>query len=428
MMKSIPVWKQELSDGVHAARLASLYCCAPAETASEAARYAAVLDGLEKTFGSHAEAGLYSAPGRTEIGGNHTDHQHGRVLAGSVNIDMIAAAAPNDKNQLRVQSEGYDLCVIDLNDLEARKEEENTTASLLRGECAAFTQRGAKLAGLDVYISSNVPKGSGVSSSAAFEVLIGVILNDCFMTEKVSPIAIAQIGQWAENVYFGKPCGLMDQMASSVGNIITIDFADPAKPIVEPVPVDFSQAGLALCILDSGADHADLTDEYAAIPNECRAVAAVCGGEVLRDVPFETFLAKLPECRRQCGDRAVLRAFHVYADNDRVAKQVAALHDGDFGTFLSLVNESGCSSWEYLQNVIPAGYKEHQEVGVTIAAAKHLLGDKGAVRVHGGGFAGTVQAFVPVEMLDEFKAGMEAILGEGRCHVLSIRPEGGAVL
>ena len=428
MMKPISVWKQELAGGTHTARLASLYCCSPEQTAAHAARYAAVLDGLEATFGAHTEAGLYSAPGRTEIGGNHTDHQHGRVLAGSVNIDMIAAAAPNDKNQLRVQSEGYDLCVIDLNDLEARKEEENTTASLLRGECAAFTQRGAKLAGLDVYISSNVPKGSGVSSSAAFEVLIGVILNDCFMTEKVSPIAIAQIAQWAENVYFGKPCGLMDQMASSVGNIITIDFASPAKPVVEPVAVDFSKAGLALCILDSGADHADLTDEYAAIPAECRAVAAVCGGEVLRDVPFETFLAKLPECRRQCGDRAVLRAFHVYADNDRVAKQVAALHDGDFDTFLSLVNESGCSSWEYLQNVIPAGYKEHQEVGVTIAAAKHLLGDKGAVRVHGGGFAGTVQAFVPVEMLDEFKAGMEAILGEGRCHVLSIRPEGGAVL
>ena len=428
MMKPISVWKQELAGGTHTARLASLYCCLPEQTAAHAARYAAVLDGLEATFGAHTEAGLYSAPGRTEIGGNHTDHQHGRVLAGSVNIDMIAAAAPNDKNQLRVQSEGYDLCVIDLNDLEARKEEENTTAALLRGECAAFTQRGAKLAGLDVYISSNVPKGSGVSSSAAFEVLIGVILNDCFMTEKVSPIAIAQIGQWAENVYFGKPCGLMDQMASSVGNIITIDFASPAKPVVEPVAVDFSKAGLALCILDSGADHADLTDEYAAIPAECRAVAAVCGGEVLRDVPFETFLAKLPECRRQCGDRAVLRAFHVYADNDRVAKQVAALHNGDFGTFLCLVNESGCSSWEYLQNVIPAGYKEHQEVGVTIAAAKHLLGDKGAVRVHGGGFAGTVQAFVPVEMLYEFKAGMEAILGEGRCHVLSIRPEGGAVL
>ena len=401
MMRSVSVWKQELADGTHTSRLAALYCCAPEQTPTQAARYAAVLDGLETTFGSHTEAGLYSAPGRTEIGGNHTDHQHGRVLAGSVNIDMIAAAAPNSLNQLRVQSEGYDLYVIDLSNLAARKEEENTTMALLRGECEAFRQRGAKLSGLDVYISSNVPKGSGVSSSAAFEVLIGVILNDCFMAEKVSPIAIAQIGQWAENVYFGKPCGLMDQMASSVGNIITIDFADPAHPAVEPVQVDFSKAGLALCILDSGADHADLTDEYAAIPSECRAVAAVCGGEVLRDVPFETFLAKLPECRKRADD---------------------------FDTFLQLVTESGLSSWEYLQNVIPAGYKEHQEVAVTIAAAKHFLRGKGAVRVHGGGFAGTVQAFVPVEELAQFKEQMEAILGAGRCHVLSIRPEGGAVL
>ena len=428
MMRSVSVWKQELADGTHTSRLAALYCCAPEQTPTQAARYAAVLDGLETTFGSHTEAGLYSAPGRTEIGGNHTDHQHGRVLAGSVNIDMIAAAAPNSLNQLRVQSEGYDLCVIDLADLAARKEEENTTMSLLRGECEAFRQRGAALSGLDIYVASNVPKGSGVSSSAAFEVLIGVILNDCFMTKKVSPIEIAQIGQWAENVYFGKPCGLMDQMASSVGNIITIDFADPAHPDVEPVQVDFSKAGLALCILDSCADHADLTDEYAAVPAECRAVAAVCGGEVLRDVPFDTFLAKLPECRRQCGDRAVLRAFHFYADNDRVAQQVAALRGGDFDAFLQLVTASGDSSWEYLQNVIPAGYKEHQEMGVTIAAAKHYLQGKGAVRVHGGGFAGTAQAFVPVDMLADFKAHMEAILGEGRCHVLSIRPEGGAVL
>lgn len=428
MMKPISIWKQELADGVHTARLASLYCCAPEQTPAQATRYEAVLNGLEATFGTHAEASLYSAPGRTEIGGNHTDHQHGRVLAGSVNIDMIAAAAPNSLNQLRVQSEGYDLCVIDLADLAARKEEENTTMSLLRGECEAFRQRGAALSGLDVYVASNVPKGSGVSSSAAFEVLIGVILNDRFMTKKVSPIEIAQIGQWAENVYFGKPCGLMDQMASSVGNIITIDFADPAHPDVEPVQVDFSKAGLALCILDSCADHADLTDEYAAVPAECRAVAAVCGGEVLRDVPFDTFLAKLSECRRQCGDRAVLRAFHFYADNDRVAQQVAALRGGDFDAFLQLVTASGDSSWEYLQNVIPAGYKEHQEMGVTIAAAKHYLQGKGAVRVHGGGFAGTAQAFVPVDMLADFKAHMEAILGEGRCHVLSIRPEGGAVL
>ena len=420
--------REQIAAGRWDAALAALYGGSEEVLSRQRSRYSAALEQFELYYGPERQVQVYSAPGRTELGGNHTDHQHGRVLAGSVNIDMIAAAAPNSLNQLRVQSEGYDLCVIDLDDLTARKEEENTTASLLRGECEAFRQRGAKLSGLDVYISSNVPKGSGVSSSAAFEVLVGVILNDCFMAEKVSPIAIAQIGQWAENVYFGKPCGLMDQMASSVGNIITIDFADKANPDVEPVQVDFSKAGLALCILDSGADHADLTDEYAAIPNECRAVAAVCGGEVLRDVPFETFLANIPACRKQCGDRAVLRAFHFYADNDRVPQQVAALREGDFDAFLQLVTASGDSSWEYLQNVIPAGYKEHQEVGVTIAAAKHLLGDKGAVRVHGGGFAGTVQAFVPVEMLDEFKAGMETILGEGRCHVLSIRPEGGAVL
>ena len=420
--------KQNILNGGYDQAFAKLYGADTATVAAQRVRYVDMIDHFEENFGTGRTVCLYSAPGRTEIGGNHTDHQHGRVLAGSVNIDMIAAAAPNSLNQLRVQSEGYDLCVIDLDDLTARKEEENTTASLLRGECEAFRQRGAKLSGLDVYISSNVPKGSGVSSSAAFEVLVGVILNDCFMDEKVSPIAIAQIGQWAENVYFGKPCGLMDQMASSVGNIITIDFADKANPDVEPVQVDFSKAGLALCILDSGADHADLTDEYAAIPNECRAVAAVCGGEVLRDVPFETFLANIPACRKQCGDRAVLRAFHFYADNDRVPQQVAALREGDFDAFLQMVTASGDSSWEYLQNVIPAGYKEHQEVAVTIAAAKHYLGGKGAVRVHGGGFAGTVQAFVPVEMLADFKANMEKILGAGRCHVLSIRPEGGAVL
>lgn len=427
-MKPIALWKQELHSGAHAARLASLYCCTPAETPAQAARYEAVLDGLETTFGAHAEAGLYSAPGRTEIGGNHTDHQHGRVLAGSVTFDMVAAAAPNALGQLRVQSEGYELYTIDLADLAARREEENTSAALLRGECAAFAARGAQLAGLDIYVSSHVPKGSGVSSSAAYEVLIGTILNDCFLGGALSPVEIAQIGQWSENVYFNKPSGLLDQMASSMGNIVTIDFADPAHPVIEPVEIDFSKAGLALCILDSGADHADLTDEYAAIPNECRAVAAVCGGEVLRDVPFETFLAKLPECRKACGDRAVLRAFHIYADNERVTKQVAALRRGDFDAFLALVNESGLSSWEYLQNVIPCGGKEHQEVAVTIAAAKQLLGGRGAVRVHGGGFAGTAQAFVPLDLLAGFKAGMDRILGEDHCHVLSIRPEGGAVL
>ena len=428
-MKDITLVRNELKDGAYAPRLAHLYCCAAEDTPAQAQRYLAVIDGLESTFGAHAVVKLFSAPGRTEIGGNHTDHQHGRVLAGSVNIDMIAAVAPNTEGKLRVQSEGYDLCVIDLADLAARKEEENTTMSLLRGTCKAFEGLGATLTGLDVYISSNVPKGSGVSSSAAFEVLIGTILNELFMGDKkVTPIQIAQIGQWAENVYFGKPCGLMDQMASSVGNIITIDFADPKNPIVESVAVDFAKAGLALCILDSGADHADLTDEYAAVPAECKAVAAVCGKEVLRDVPFETFLQHIPEARRLHGDRAVLRAFHFYADNDRVPQQVAALQAEDFDTFLRLITESGNSSWEFLQNVIPAGYKEHQEVAVALAVAREALHGKGAVRVHGGGFAGTIQAFVPVDMLDSFKAATETVLGAGKCHVLNIRPEGGTAL
>lgn len=421
--------RQALRSGAYRNSLEKLYCCDAAGTEAHAARYLAVLDGLERTFGTKEQAALFSAPGRTEIGGNHTDHQHGRVLAGCVNIDMIAAVAHNDAARLRVQSEGYDLCVVDLADLAKRPEEENTTVALLRGCCKAFADRGAALTGLDVYIASNVPKGSGVSSSAAFEVLMGVILNELCMGEaKATPVEIAQIGQWVENVYFGKPCGLMDQMASSVGNIITIDFADPAKPVVKPVAVDFAKAGLALCILDSGADHADLTDEYAAIPADCKAVAAVCGGSVLREVPFGRFLQKLLTCRAACGDRAVLRAFHFYADNDRVPQQVAALNAGDFTAFLRLVNESGTSSWELLQNVIPAGRKAHQEVALALAVAQNALHGKGAVRVHGGGFAGTVQAFVPVELLDEFKAATEAVLGAGSCHVLSIRPVGGVML
>ena len=366
------------------------------------------------------------APGRTEIGGNHTDHQHGRVLAGSVNIDMIAAVAPNGKNEICVQSEGYPLCVIDLKDLEKRAEEENTTTAIIRGTCAAYKTRGAKLEGLDIYIASNVPKGSGVSSSAAFEVLLGTILNELFLGDnKVTPIEIAQIGQWVENVYFGKPCGLMDQMASSVGGVVGIDFADPANPIVAKVDFDLAKAGFALCILDSGADHADLTDEYAAVPAECKAVAKMCGGEVLRDVPYDVFLKHIPECRKYCSDRAILRAFHFYADNQRVTQQVSALVREDYDEFLRLVNESGHSSWELLQNVTPAGAVAQQAVGLALAMAKAALHGKGAVRVHGGGFAGTVQAFVPLDMAAQFKQETEAVLGEGSCHIMAIRPVGG---
>ncbi len=429
-MKNNVELKNSLKNGNYEQVLANLYCCDGQNAQIYAERFITIINELEETFGAKEQVALFSAPGRTEIGGNHTDHQHGRVLAGSVNIDMIAAASLNDKNTLRVKSEGYDLCEINLTDLEIHKDEENETPSLLRGTCAAFKKRGAKLTGLDVYIASNVPKGSGVSSSAAFEVLIGTILNELFLGKegtpaKVSAVEIAQIGQWVENVYFGKPCGLMDQMASSVGNIITIDFADKTNPVVTPVSVDFAKAGLALCILDSGADHADLTDEYAAVPNECCAVAKICGSDVLRDVPYETFLKNIPACRKACGDRAILRAFHFYADNARVAKQVEALLANDFDAFLRLVNESGESSWQLLQNVIPAGYKTEQDVAIAITVAKQALGGKGAVRVHGGGFAGTIQAFVPLDMLKEFKAQTEAVLGEGKCHVLSIRPEGG---
>ena len=417
MMKSIPVWKQELSDGVHAARLASLYCCAPAETASEAARYAAVLDGLEKTFGSHAEAGLYSAPGRTEIGGNHTDHQHGRVLAGSVNIDMIAAAAPNDKNQLRVQSEGYDLCVIDLNDLEARKEEENTTASLLRGECAAFTQRGAKLAGLDVYISSNVPKGSGVSSSAAFEVLIGVILNDCFMTEKVSPIAIAQIGQWAENVYFGKPCGAQDQLASACGGTVLLDFAS-AVPQVTPLAFDATGVGYAVVLIDSRQDHSVHTEEFASVPADMRMVANHLGVARLGDTTADVLLANLQDVRAALGDGRAMRALHYFDEVARVDRQREALEAGDFPLFLKCVRLSGASSAQFLQNVSPrdTGSGERQPAMLIQGLCAHLLSEEGAWRIHGGGFGGSVLALVPRAEVADFMETMDKLLGYRACR------------
>lgn len=425
-MKSVVQLRDNLTSGALREMLSWLYCCDETAADSAANRYVHVLDKLEETYGVHEKATLFSAPGRTEIGGNHTDHQHGCVLAGSVNIDMIAAVGENEFRQLRLKSEGYDPFVIDFNDLEKKSEEENTSQSILRGTCKAFVELGAKLRGLDVYVASNVPKGSGVSSSAAFEVLMGTILNECFMGEnKVSPVKIAQIGQWVENVYFGKPCGLMDQMASSVGGVVGIDFADPGHPIVTPIQLNLEDAGLALCILDSGADHADLTDEYAAVPAECKAVAKVCGGEVLRDVPYATFMKRIPECRKVCGDRAVLRALHFYSDNARAQQEAAALQAKDYSSFLKLVNASGHSSWEGLQNITPAGAIVHQDVAMTILLAKEILGERGAVRVHGGGFAGTVQAFVPLELVPEFREKTEAILGKNSCHVMAIRPAGG---
>ena len=368
---------------------------------------------------------LFSAPGRTEISGNHTDHQHGCVLAAAVNLETVAEVIVLDDPVIIIHSEGYAPVEINLNDLNVHPEEANTTKALVRGVAAAFRQRGAELKGLLAKVRSTVLPGSGLSSSAAFEVLMGTIFNELFFGGKLSPVEIAQIAQYAENVYFGKPCGLMDQTASSVGGMVYIDFADPAKPVVEKLDFDFAKAGHALCIIDSGADHADLTDEYAAIPGELKQVCAFFGKEVLRDIPEEAFFSALPELRHKVSDRAILRAIHFYQENKRVQRQAQALREGDFETFLRLVTESGRSSWMYLQNITPAGAIEHQDVAVALALCDTLLQGRGAYRVHGGGFAGTVQAFVPLDMLDGFKTGTERVLGAGRCHVLSIRSQGG---
>ncbi len=367
----------------------------------------------------------FSAPGRTEIGGNHTDHQRGRVLAAAVNLDTRAAVRVNGTDTVRILSKGYPLCTVSLNTLVPQENEINTTPALVRGVCARFAELGCKVEGFDAYCESTVLPGSGLSSSAAFEVLIGTIVNHLFFGGRVSQPEIAQIGQYAENVFFGKPCGLMDQTASAVGNLVTIDFFDKDHPVIEPVDFDFSACGHALCIIDSQASHADLTDEYAAIPGELKQICAYFGKEVLTQISEADFFAAIPALRKICPDRAVLRAIHFYQENARVPQQVEALRRGDFAAFLELVKQSGYSSYMYLQNVIPAGYVEHQDVAVSLALCEHYLRGKGAYRVHGGGFAGTVQAFVPFELLDSFRAGIDAVLGKGACHVLSIRPQGG---
>ena len=367
----------------------------------------------------------FSAPGRTEIGGNHTDHQRGRVLAGAVNLDTVAAVRPNGTSVIRILSEGYPRCEVDITDLIPKAEEINTTMALIRGVVARFTQMGCKVEGFDAYVISTVLPGSGLSSSAAYEVLIGTIVNHLYFDGKVSQPEIAMIGQYAENVYFGKPCGLMDQMASAVGSMVTIDFLDKENPIIEKVDFDFAACGHALCIIDSRASHADLTDEYAAITIELKNICNYFGKDVLTQIKEADFVAAIPALREQFGDRAVLRAYHFYKENARVPKQVAALKNGDFDTFLKLVKESGYSSYMYLQNVIPAGYREHQDVALSLSLCEMYLGGRGAYRVHGGGFAGTVQAFVPVDILEDFRKGIDAVLGEGACHILSIRPHGG---
>lgn len=380
--------------------------------------------GFAFAFGGAPER-YFSAPGRTEIGGNHTDHQRGRVLAAAVNLDTQAAVRINGTNTIRILSKGYPMSTVSLSQLTPVEDEINTTPALIRGVAARFAELGCPVAGFDAYCESTVLPGSGLSSSAAYEVLIGTIINHLFFDGRVSQPEIARIGQYAENVFFGKPCGLMDQTASAVGNLVTIDFFDKEQPVITPVAFDFAACGHALCIIDSRASHADLTDEYAAIPGEIKKVCAYFGREVLTQIDEAEFYAAIPTLRESCGDRAVMRCIHFYQENARVPRQVAALQAGDFDEFLRLIGQSGRSSWMYLQNVIPAGYKEHQDVAVSLALCEHYLQGRGAFRVHGGGFAGTVQAFVPFDLLDSFRAGIDAALGEGACHVLSIRPQGG---
>ena len=368
----------------------------------------------------------FSAPGRTEIGGNHTDHQHGRVLAAAVDLEVVADVFPNETDRITVQSEGYPAFEVDLTSLDVRPEEKNTSAALLRGMCAAFVRLGAELHGFDMQVKSAVLPGSGLSSSAAFEVLVGTILNELFFDSRLTAYEVAKIGQYAENEYFGKPCGLMDQMACAVGGLIAIDFCDPDHPLVEQIDFDFQKAGLSLCIIDSGADHANLTEEYAAITRELKDLCALFDKEFLRQIPEADFMSALPRLRKQVSDRAILRAMHVYRENERVNAQAEALKAQDLDCFLRLVTQSGHSSWMYLQNIAPAGAVREQPVAYALALCDMLLGGRGAFRVHGGGFAGTVQAFVPHDILDEFKAGVESCLGTGSCHVLNICPHGGS--
>ena len=395
------------------------------EIKAQYARYTAVIDAFSELFSGARDIRLFSAPGRTEVGGNHTDHNHGRVLAAGINLDAIAAAAKNEDNVVRVKSEGYPMDVVDLSDLSVQPSELGHSPALVRGVCQGFLNYGYKIGGFDAATASRVLSGSGLSSSAAYEVLVGTMLNYLYNDGKVDAVTIAKIAQYAENEYFGKPCGLMDQTACSVGSFVTIDFNDPQNPKIEEVQFDFAACAHALCIVDTKGSHSDLTDEYAYIREEMESVAQYFGKKVLREVPEAEFYGEIAAVRKRVGDRAVLRAMHFYADNARVLKEVDALRAGDFETFKQYILESGNSSYMYNQNVFSVKKPQEQPVSLALAISQRVLAGRGAWRVHGGGFAGTIQAFVPLELLDTYKSEIERVFGEGACYVLSIRPVGG---
>lgn len=394
----------------------------------ESARYESLAAGFAARFGREP-AYLFRAPGRVELGGNHTDHQHGAVLAASVDLDAAAAVGVRKDSRVVLQSEGYTLCELDLNDTAFREEERGTSLGLIRGVAARMEALGAKFGfGFDALVTSRVPAGSGLSSSAAFELLLAVIMNELYLDGKIGPAELAKAGQYAENVYFGKPSGLLDQLASACGGLVFADFKDPDAPLIKPLRADPEEFGFAAVIIDSGAGHENLTAEYAAIPGECGEISRFFGKTVLRDVPEEEFMKNLPELRKKAGDRAVLRALHFYAEHKRALAEAEAMEKGDIEAFLGLVNESGRSSALYLQNVVPAGAVKHQAMQLTLALAEKALGGRGAVRVHGGGFGGTALAFVPRDILERFTADMEGALGAGCVRHLRICPVGGTRL
>ena len=395
----------------------------------QADRYKSLMSDFEKSYGTD-DVELFTSPGRTEIGGNHTDHNYGRVLAGAVNLDNIAVAAKNGTNTIRIKSSGYPEFQVELTEFQPKEAEYYTSTSLIKGIAAKMKANGYQVGGFDACIEGRVPKGSGLSSSASFEVLIGAIINELFNDGKMSAVENAIIGQWAENNYFGKPCGLMDQTACSVGGLITIDFKDPANPIVKEVDFDFVSTGFALVITDVGGGHDDAASqaEYASLPTEMKAVAAVLGAKVLREVTLEQIVENIPEIRKKTGDRAILRAYHFQGDNQRVVEQIAALERNDFQSFLNMVVESGYSSFMYNQNIFDVVHKDEQVVSLALALSEMILKGTGAWRVHGGGFGGTIQAFVPQEKLEEYVKTLEHVYGKGSCHKLFIRAKGAVKL
>ena len=391
-------------------------------------RYEAACDRFAHYFGEDREVSLFSAPGRTEVGGNHTDHQFGCVLAGSVNLDVIAVVSKNDSGIIRIKSKGFDMDEVDITNLDPVESEKEKSASLIRGVCARIKQLGFEIGGFDAYTTSNVIKGSGLSSSAAFEVLVGTIISYIFNDNKIDAVTIAKCSQYAENVFFGKPSGLMDQMASSVGGFVGIDFGDVENPIIEKVDFDFAGQNHSLCIVNTGGNHADLTCEYAAVPQEMRDVAEYFGQKALRKVDECEFYKNIAVLREKYGDRAVLRSIHFFDDNRRAVEEKNALKAKDFNKFLKLVRESGQSSFMFLQNVYAASAPYEQGLSLALYLSGKVLGDRGAYRVHGGGFGGTIQAFVPNDLLEEYINTIEGVFGKGNCYVLKIRPLGGTMI